>query len=102
MKKHPELTSINGKICSKCNIDKPKNSFHNDKYKKDCKNSIFKECVKVSTINYNSKDRELSTDYIKHVLDTKHIECTTCNKIIYKTNWSKHVKTLIHNERHSN
>jgi hypothetical protein len=39
LKKHPVLIPIIGKICSKCNIDKPKDSFHNDKYK---------ECVKVS------------------------------------------------------
>ena len=40
MQKHPVLISINGKICSKCNIDKPKDSFHNDKYKKDGKKTI--------------------------------------------------------------
>ncbi len=32
----------------------------------------------------------------------KYKECITCNKIISKTNWSKHEKTLIHNERYSN
>jgi hypothetical protein len=61
---------------------------------------LCKECVKVS------KDRELSNNSsyqnVKRTLDIKHIECTTCNKIISKTNWSKHEKTQIHNERHSN
>lgn len=37
MQKHPILIPIIGKICSKCNIDKPKDSFRNDKYKKDGK-----------------------------------------------------------------
>ena len=48
MKKHPVLIPIIGKICSKCNIDKPKDSFHNDKYQEDSKKTICKECRKVS------------------------------------------------------
>jgi hypothetical protein len=84
MKKHPVLIPIIGKICSKCNIDKPKDSFHNDIYKEDGKKTICKECVKVS------KDRELSNNSsyqnVKRTLDIKHIECTICNKIISKTN----------------
>ncbi len=58
-----------------------------------------------SKINYDSKEsgpqcRGLSEDdlsyrSVKHVLDTKHIECTICNKMS-KTNWSKHKKTPIH------
>ena len=51
-KKHISVASETiipiGKICSKCNIDKPKDSFHNDKYKEDSKKAICKECVKVS------------------------------------------------------
>ena len=43
MKKHPIL--IVGKICSKCNIDKVKNNFHNDKNKK-MEKTICKECIK--------------------------------------------------------
>jgi hypothetical protein len=50
MKKHPVLIHIIGKICSKCNIDKPKDSFHNDKYKEDGKKTICKECVKFQSI----------------------------------------------------
>jgi hypothetical protein len=42
-------------------------------------------------------ESKITYDSIKRVLDTKHIECTICNKIISKTNWSKHEKTLIHN-----
>jgi len=40
MKKHPVLIPIIGKICSKCNIDKPKDSFHNDKYKEGGKKTL--------------------------------------------------------------
>ena len=86
---NPVLIPIVGKICSKCNIDKPKDSFHNNKYKEDGKKTICKECVKVS------KDKELTNNNIsyqnvKRTLDIKHTECTICNKIISKTNWSKH------------
>ncbi len=52
MKMHPILIPIIGKICSKCNVDKTKDSFHNDKYKKDGKMTICKECRKVSLGGY--------------------------------------------------
>ena len=54
MNRNAVLTPIVGKICSKCNIDKPKESFYNDKYKKDGKKTICKKCRKVP------KDKELS------------------------------------------
>jgi hypothetical protein len=91
MQKHPILIPIIGKICSKCNIDKPKDSFHNDKNKKDAKKTICKECIKISN------DKEYSDSNNSNV---KHIECTICNKIISKTNWSKHEKTIKHNEKY--
>jgi hypothetical protein len=98
MQKHPILIPIIGKICSKCNIDKPKDSFHNDKNKKDGKKTICKECVKVSN-DKNQNFTELSNNSnIKHIIDINHIECTSCNKIISKTNWSKHEKTQHNNK----
>jgi hypothetical protein len=86
MKKHPELSllvrtspeliSINGKICSKCNIDKPKDSFHNDKYKEDGKKTICKECRK-------SDNRKLTCECDKEISfsnKTKH----TCERVLNK------------------
>jgi len=48
MKIHSILTTIIGKICTKCNIDKPKDSFHNDKLKERSEKTIYKKCRKVS------------------------------------------------------
>jgi predicted nucleic acid-binding protein len=71
-----EFKPIIGKICSKCNIDKPKDSFHNNKYK---------ECVKVSNDKESSDSLDQNSN-IKHIIDINHMECTICNKIISKTN----------------
>jgi hypothetical protein len=69
MKKHPVLIPIIGKICSKCNIDKPKDSFHNDKYE-DGKKTICKECVKVSNQRLNETKANLDCKHdVKCVLD---------------------------------
>ena len=105
MQKHPILTPIIGKICTKCNIDKPKDSFHNDKYKKDGKMTIYIECRKVS----KDKENNFNFQNDKNTIDIKHEEskdsptkrdkeCTSCNKIISKTNRSKHKKTIKHSE----
>ena len=40
MKIHQILTPTIGKVCTKCKTDKPKDSFHNDKYKKDGKMTL--------------------------------------------------------------
>jgi hypothetical protein len=114
IKIHKELPlPIIGKICTKCKIDKPKDSFHNDKNKKDGKKTICKECVKVSNdeglksnglkqsfnLSLDVKESSNSPDQnsnIKHIIDINHIECISYNKIISKTNWSKHEKTIKH------
>jgi hypothetical protein len=67
---------------------------------------LRKNLLKLSqnlTLNVNNfqmrsfqTESKITCDSIKRVLDTKHIECTICNKIISKTNWPKHVKTQIH------
>jgi hypothetical protein len=110
MNKHPELKSIIRKICSKCNIYKSINSFSNDKYKKDGKRSQCIECQKVSKeMFYSSVSGSLSpkapgdecreSPFETKDIDSNHSECTICNKIISKTNWSKHVKTKIQREK---
>ena len=53
IKLHKEHTLLNlipimGKICSRCKFDQAKDSFHNDKYKKNKKTTICKDCRKVS------------------------------------------------------
>jgi hypothetical protein len=92
MKKHPKVIPIIGKICSKCKIDKTLDSFHNDKSKKDGKGSNCKDCRK-------TKSNDKLSNKFKKVIDLNRIECIPCNKIISKTNWSKHEKTIIHKNK---
>jgi hypothetical protein len=49
IKKHQDSSKVileNGKICTKCKIDKALDDFHNDSSKKDGKYSICKDCRK--------------------------------------------------------
>ncbi len=76
--------------------------------KSDNNRKIICECGKEISFSNKAKhvcERILNEEKTESKItcdSIKQIECTTCNKIISKTNWSKHEKTLIHNERHSN
>jgi hypothetical protein len=100
MKKHPQEKEnieipINGKRCTKCNIDKPLDNFHNDKSKKDGKASNCKECRKNKSENIISGSGNVLRE-IKENIDNNHCKCIPCNKIISKTNWCKHEKSKKH------
>lgn len=110
MKKISEVINVSNnsentisKTCTKCNINKPLDSFNNDKSKKDGKTSNCKDCRKNKILKneeniidvLEQSSHELSQKF-KKILDLKNIECTACNVIISKTNWSKHEKTIKH------
>ncbi len=100
-KKHLSVAYENifliGKICSKCKIDKPKDSFHNDKYEEGGKKSICKECKK--SIN-NRKiisecGKEISySNKTKHDFNFDLYKCISCNRIITKSNKLNHENTV--------
>jgi hypothetical protein len=116
------------KTCANCKRVQVKTNFYDEKSKcKNCLKEYRKrnvECKIFNTITFRNYFKHLKSEkQMKRriILDTKgkiyskynkeqaeskitydsikHIECTICDKLISKTNWAKHEKMLINNER---